>query len=188
MLLEHRAAHLVRNEDLEVVGLEVQVGRRTELFGARRGVIFGSGGFLHNQRLALEYLRGPVLGGAAAEGSTGDFVDIGIEAGAQLGNMSHAWWDQVVAELAVRVPETDQGRLRALRRQHGHRRPAGRRVVNEKIPYNERAQVHFDWDPVRRRVPQPPALHGLGRGGGHQARPHPASASRSRRPASATTS
>jgi hypothetical protein len=25
----------------------------------------------------------------------------------------------------------------------------GRRVVNEKIPYNERTQVHFDWDPVR---------------------------------------
>ena len=51
VLLEHRAAHLVRNEQLEVVGLEVQVGRRTELFGARRGVIFCSGGFLHNKRL-----------------------------------------------------------------------------------------------------------------------------------------
>jgi hypothetical protein len=29
----------------------------------------------------------------------------------------------------------------------------GRRVVNEKTPYNERSQVHFDWDPVRREYP-----------------------------------
>jgi succinate dehydrogenase/fumarate reductase flavoprotein subunit len=153
VLLEHRAAHLVRNDHLEVIGLEVQVGRRTELFGARRGVIFCSGGFLHNKRLVLEFLRGPVLGGAAAEGSTGDFVDIGIEAGTQLGNMTHAWWDQVVAELAVRVPET----VRDVYEPFGDsmvivdRR--GRRVVNEKIPYNERAQVHFAWDPVRREYP-----------------------------------
>ena len=143
----------MRNDELDVIGLEVQVGRRTELFGARRGIIFCSGGFLHNKRLALEFLRGPVLGGAAAEGSRGDFVDIGIEVGAQLGNMSHAWWDQVVAELAVRVPET----VRDVYEPFGDsmvivdRR--GQRVVNEKIPYNERAQVHFAWDPVRREYP-----------------------------------
>ena len=150
VLLEHRAAHLVRNEEQEVVGLEVQVGKRTELIGARQGIIFGSGGFLHNKALAFEYLRGPVLGGAAAEGSTGDFVNIGIEVGAQLGNMSHAWWDQVVAELAVRVPET----IRDVYEPFGDSmlivNRYGRRVVNEKIPYNERGQVHFEWDPVRR--------------------------------------
>ena len=153
VLLEHRAAHLVRNEDLEVVGLEVQVGRRTELFGARRGIVFASGGFLHNRRLTLEYLRGPVLGGAAAEGSTGDFVDIGIEVGAQLGNMSHAWWDQVVAELAVRVPETIKDVYEPFGDSMVIVDRQGRRVVNEKVPYNERSQVHFDWDPVRREYP-----------------------------------
>ena len=30
VLLEHRAAHVVRNDQLEVIGLEVQVGRRTD--------------------------------------------------------------------------------------------------------------------------------------------------------------
>ena len=60
--------------------------------------------------------------------------------------MTHAWWDQVVAELAVRVPET----VRDVYEPFGDsmvivdRR--GQRVVNEKIPYNERAQVHFAWD------------------------------------------
>ena len=145
--------HLVRNEDLEVVGLEVQVGRRTELFGARRGIVFASGGFLHNRRLTLEYLRGPVLGGAAAEGSTGDFVDIGIEVGAQLGNMSHAWWDQVVAELAVRVPQTIKDVYEPFGDSMVIVDRQGRRVVNEKVPYNERSQVHFHWDPVRREYP-----------------------------------
>jgi len=153
VLLERRVVHVVRDDDLAVVGVEVQVGRRTELIGARQGVVFCSGGFLHNRRLTLEYLRGPVLGGAAAEGSTGDFVDIGIEVGAQLGNMTHAWWDQVVAELAVRVPQT----IRDVYEPFGDSMVivdrAGRRVVNEKIPYNERAQVHFVWDPVRRTYP-----------------------------------
>ena len=156
VLMDRRVVHVVRNEHSDahdVIGVEVRVGRRTELLGARRGVVFCSGGFLHNRRLAMEFLRGPVLGGAAAEGSTGDFVDIATEIGAQLGNMTHAWWDQVVAELAVRVPET----IRDVYEPFGDSMVivdrCGRRVVNEKIPYNERSQVHFVWDPVRRVYP-----------------------------------
>ncbi len=94
-----------------------------------------------------------MLGGAAAEGSRGDFVDIGIEAGAQLGNMSHAWWDQVVVELAVRVPETVKDVYEPFGDSMVIVDRRGQRVVNEKIPYNERAQVHFAWDPVRREYP-----------------------------------
>ena len=135
------------------MGVEVRVGRRTALIGARKGVIFCSGGFLHNKDLAREYLRGPVLGGAAAEGATGDFVKIGIQAGAELGNMSHAWWDQVVVELAARVPQTisdvysPYGDSMIMVNRFGHR------VVNEKSPYNERGQAHFAWDTVRGEYP-----------------------------------
>ncbi len=152
-LLEHHVAHLVHNDDDDVVGVEVRVGRRTALIGARKGVIFCSGGFLHNKDLAREYLRGPVLGGAAAEGATGDFVKIGIQAGAELGNMSHAWWDQVVVELAARVPQTisdvysPYGDSMIMVNRFGHR------VVNEKSPYNERGQAHFAWDTVRGEYP-----------------------------------
>jgi 3-oxosteroid 1-dehydrogenase len=162
VLLDHRAVHLVRNDDLEVIGLEVQVGKRIELFGARQAVIFGSGGFLHNRALTFEYLRGPVLGGGATEACTGDFVAIGIEVGAQLGNMSHAWWDQLVVEQAVRVPETSKDVYEPFGDSMLIVDRYGRRVVNEKIPYNERSQVHFDWDPVR-RVQEPVAVHDLGR-------------------------
>jgi succinate dehydrogenase/fumarate reductase flavoprotein subunit len=148
VLVEHRAVHVVRNRDQEVIGVEVQVGRRTELVGARQGVVFCSGGFLHNPKLTYEFLRGPVLGGPAAAGSTGDFVNIGIEVGAQLGNMSHAWWMQVVVDLVARVPETIRGVTYCYGDSMLVVNRFGRRVVNEKIPYNERTQVHFEWDPV----------------------------------------
>lgn len=145
--------HLVRDDDGVVIGVEARTGVRTAIYLARRGVIFGSGGFVHDRELTRAHLRGPVLGGAAAETATGDFVRIGIEAGAQLGNMSHAWWDQVVVEHAVTVPSTIKdvyspyGDSMLMVDKHG------RRVVNEKAVYNERGQVHFVWDASRYEYP-----------------------------------
>ena len=153
LLVEHQAMHLVRNEADEVIGVEARVGRRTVLIGARRGVIFASGGLLHDERLALEHLRGPVFGGAAAEEATGDFVRIGIEAGAQLGNMAHAWWDQVVVELALRKRSTSADVYAPFGDSMLMVNRFGRRAVNEKAPYNERTQAHFQWDPLRGEYP-----------------------------------
>ncbi|GIU93467.1 MAG: fumarate reductase [Acidimicrobiia bacterium] len=153
VLVDHRVAAVIRNEAGAVVGVEARAGLATRLIGARRGVIFTTGGFLHDPRLALDYLKGPVLGGASSPFATGDFVRIGIEAGAQLGNMAHAWWDQVVVEL-VALNRATRGDVYApygdsmlMVNRHG------RRVVNEKAPYNERAQVHFEWDPHRGEYP-----------------------------------
>lgn len=148
LLLEHEVAHVVR-DDRAVVGVEARVGRRTVLIGARRGVIFGSGGFLHDKRLALEHLRGPIFGGAAAGGATGDFVRIGTEVGAQLANMAHAWWDQVVVEIAVRRHETNADVYSPFGDSMLMVNRFGNRAVNEKAPYNERTQAHFVWDPLR---------------------------------------
>ena len=145
--------HLVRDDDGRVIGVEARVGVRTAIFLARRGVVFGSGGFIHDRELARAHLRGPVLGGAASESATGDFVRIGIEAGARLGNMSHAWWDQVAVEHAVTVPST----IKDVYSPYGDSMlmvdKYGKRVVNEKAVYNERGQVHFAWDPSRYEYP-----------------------------------
>ena len=149
----HRAARLLRNGEGEVIGLEARTGMRTTLIGAKRGVVFASGGFLHDERLALDYLRGPVLGGAAAPTATGDFVRLGGDVGARLGNMANAWWDQVVVELAVlnRATRGDIyspfGDSMLMVNRYGHR------ALNEKAPYNERGQAHFDWDPHRGEYP-----------------------------------
>ena len=137
----------------ELVGLEVRVDRRTEIVGARQGIVFATGGFLHNPRMALEYLRGPVMGGAASEGSTGDFVTIGTELGAQLGNMTHAWWSQLVVEQCIRNRST----LRDVYSPYGDSMMMvnryGKRAMNEKATYNERGQVHYHWDAGRREYP-----------------------------------
>jgi 3-oxosteroid 1-dehydrogenase len=147
LLLERQVVHLVRNGAAEVVGVEVRFGRRTELVGARRGVVFATGGFLHDERLVFDNLKGPVLGGAASPYSTGDFVRIGTEVGARLGNMAHAWWDQVVAEMAVRNRATIGDVYSPFGDSMVMVNRYGRRVVNEKAPYNERGQVHHVWDP-----------------------------------------
>ena len=156
VLVDHEVVHLVRDEtddERRVIGVEVRTGMRTVLIGARRGVVFASGGFLHDPDLARAHLRGPVFGGAAAESATGDFVRIGMEAGAQLGNMSNAWWDQVAVEMAVRTRSTSKdiyspyGDSMLMVNRHGVR------VVNEKAPYNERGQVHHVWDPTRLEYP-----------------------------------
>ena len=151
--LDHRVVHVVRNSDGVVVGVEARTGVRTVLFGARRGVIFASGGFLHDGELTRSFLRGPVFGGGAVDTAVGDFVRIGLEVAASLGNMSHAWWDQVAVEHAVAVPSTIKdvyspfGDSMLMVNRHGHR------VVNEKAVYNERSQAHFVWDPTRGDYP-----------------------------------
>ncbi len=151
--LENRVVDIIRDGDGAVVGVEVHAGRRARLIGGRQGVVFGSGGFLLNKRLARSFLRGPVFGGCAAATNTGDLVDIASRHGARLGNMTNAWWDQVVVEVALRVPSTVEdiwypfGDSMVQVNKYGHR------VVNEKQVYNERSQVHFVWDPTRREYP-----------------------------------
>jgi hypothetical protein len=96
--------------------------------------------------MALDFLRGPVFGGAASPFATGDFVRIGSEVGARFGNMAHAWWDQVVMELAT-INRSTRGDVYA---PYGDSmimvNKYGKRALNEKAPYNERSQAHFDWD------------------------------------------
>lgn len=150
ILLEHRVTRLVQDEDGAVVGVEVQTpDDETLYFGASAGVIFGTGGFTHNSTLRREFLRGPIYGGCAVPSAEGDFVYIGASAGAELGNMQNAWWTQVVYEQVLdqsSVPQTlwqTPGDSVLQVNRFGHR------VMNEKMQYNERSQIHFNWDPVR---------------------------------------
>lgn len=151
--LNSRVVNAIRDADGQVVGLEVRAGHRSEFIGARQGIVFGTGGFLHNEQMASAHLRGPVMGGAAVEGSQGDFARIGMQLGAQLGNMSHAWWCQSLLELVAKNRAT----LRDVYVPYGDSmfmvNRHGVRALNEKAPYNERGQAHFTWDATRREYP-----------------------------------
>ena len=152
--LNSRAERLMLDSQGAVVGLSYRnADDQLTSVRARKGVVFGSGGFIHNPQMRLDYLRGPVYGGCTVAGATGDFVTMGASAGAALGNMNNAWWAQILLEHAivdsavamnVFVPPGDS--MIQVNRY-------GKRFVNEKFVYNERSQAHFVWDAPRAEYP-----------------------------------
>lgn len=151
VLLGHRARHLATNARGEVVGLEVETLDGSRLrFGARRGVVFGSGGFTHNRDLLLHYQPGPVVGGCAVPTNEGDFVGMALAVGARLGHMASAWRAQVVLEQALQFSSTPDDVFMPPGDSMLVVNRLGRRVVNEKTNYNERTRAHFAWDPYRK--------------------------------------
>lgn len=154
VLFNQRASKLLQSERGEVIGLQItNVDGGVKNIRVHKGVVFGTGGFIHNQQMRLNYLRGPVYGGCTMPTAEGDFVTIGSAAGAKLGNMNHAWWAQILFEQAVQnsaVPMNvfiPPGDSMILVNRYG------KRYVNEKFVYNERSQSHFHWDPVRAEYP-----------------------------------
>lgn len=149
-LMGHRVTAILRNGKGEVVGLEAQkIDKSVVRVRARRGVIFGSGGFTQNKELVQSFQPGPVFGGCAVPTNEGDFVYMATAAGARLGNMSSAWRAEVVLEQALQFSSTPDdvfmppGDSCILVNKYGHR------VVNETANYNERTRVHYVWDPSR---------------------------------------
>ncbi|MFK4296607.1 3-oxosteroid 1-dehydrogenase [Arthrobacter sp. GAS37] len=125
---------------------------------ARLGVVYGTGGFTHNAELRLQYLDGPYIGGCAAPTNTGDFITIAAELGAQLANMNQGWCGPIAVERLIKDPEEvfcsfyilGDGVLSVNRE--------GKRVFNEKAPYNEAARVMSAWDPTKIRYSNFPLI------------------------------
>ena len=137
-----------------VAGLAVtQSDGKTLNIRARHGVIFASGGFTHNPQMRRDFLKGPVFGGCAQPTSEGDFITIAGEVGAQLGNMSNAWWCQIPLDQALDNPSVPTGIWCTPGDSMLQVNRFGRRFLNEKFVYNERTQVQFQWDPVRAEYP-----------------------------------
>ena len=145
-----------------VVGVEATGPDGTVRVRAGKAVIFASGGFTHDPELRANFLSAPVFGGCAALSNEGDFVRIGAAAGAQLRNMNQAWMCPIPLEHAVaRRPEMS-GMFSVAGDSMLFVDKTGRRVVNEKLPYNELAQFLLPVGPAARRVPVPRAGPGVG--------------------------
>ena len=151
LMLEHRVVGLYQNGKGEVVGVRVDK-EGTELnFRAKKGVFFGTGGFTQNLEKTMAFLKGPVFASCSMPSCTGDFVDIGIAAGAELGNMQNAWWLQCPLELALKAPSLPgadtwipYGDSMVIVNKYGDR------ITTEKMVYNERGQTHHVWNPAKR--------------------------------------
>jgi hypothetical protein len=130
-----------------VVGVEATAtDGSTRRFGARKAVIFATGGFTHDAELRQNFLSVPAYGGCAAMSNEGDFVRIATPLGAQLRNMQYAWMCPIPLEKAVRRDPELSGMFSVAGDSMILVNKRGARVVNEKLPYNELAQVFFQWD------------------------------------------
>jgi succinate dehydrogenase/fumarate reductase flavoprotein subunit len=107
---------------------------------ARRGVVIATGGFEWNEKLVQTFLRGPLTGPVSVPENEGDGLLMAIDAGAQLGNMQHAYWMQSVLEFK---PQHRNAKPNYLLGSDERARPgailvnrAGKRFVNEAANYN----------------------------------------------------
>jgi hypothetical protein len=149
----HRVQRLIRNSAGEVVGVEADTTKGKKRFFARKAVVFCSGGFTHDIELRKNYLSAPVYGGCAARSNEGDFIFIASAVGAQLRNMNYAWMCPIVFEKAIAKDPGLIGTFSPSGDSMIYVNKEGRRVANEKLAYNEMAQVFFQWDGARCEYP-----------------------------------
>lgn len=118
---------------------------------ARHGVIICTGGFEWNEGLRQTYLKGPLTHPASPPTNQGDGLRYAMESGAQLGNMTSAWWAPTLA-----IPDDcwAGGEQRAtpmlLERTAPHSilvNQAGRRFCNEAANYSALAGAFHYVDP-----------------------------------------
>ena len=150
----HRVQRVVRDQGGRVVGVEATTADgATVRVGAAKAVVFATGGFTHDPELRQNFLSVPVYGGCAAATNEGDFVYIAGALGAQLRNMNYAWMCPVSLEKAVARDPAMSGMFSVAGDSMLWVDKRGRRVVNEKLAYNELAQTFFRWDPAAAEYP-----------------------------------
>jgi 3-oxosteroid 1-dehydrogenase len=151
VLTEHRVTRVVQ-EDGRVIGVEAETGGRTVRIRARKGVVFATGGYAHNEDMIQRHLRF-LYGSCAVPQSQGDFVNIAGAVGAAMGQMDLAWRTQVVLEQALENHVLAVGVFFVPSDSMVLVNKYGRRAVNEKRNYNDRTRVHYTYDPVAEEYP-----------------------------------
>lgn len=151
ILTDHRVTRLLKKGE-RVIGVEAQSGGKLVRIKARRGVVFGTGGYAHNTELVGMH-QTALVGSCAMPGSTGDLIAIAGEAGARMGPLHTAWRTQVLLEESLENRAVGLGTFVLPGDSMIVVNKYGQRVVNEKRNYNDRTQVHFAYDPVREEYP-----------------------------------
>ena len=120
---------------------------------ARKAVIFATGGFTHDPELRKNFLSIPAYGGCAAMTNEGDFIRISSTLGVQLRNMNYAWMCPISFEKAIAKDPSLIGCFSVAGDSMIFVDKRGKRVVNEKLHYNELAQKFFEWDGANAQFP-----------------------------------
>ena len=140
-----RATKILKDGTGMVIGVEADQDGKLIRIRARKGVIFGTGGFAHNVEMCNLY-QPPVYGTCSLPGSTGDFVPLAQEAGAKMGNLGLAWRGQFLLGETLEERGVPWGMFMAPGDSTILVNKYGRRCVNEKRDYNDRTKAHFHFD------------------------------------------
>jgi succinate dehydrogenase/fumarate reductase flavoprotein subunit len=158
-MLEVAARELLVEND-RVVGLKAERAGEQITISAKRGVILASGGFEWNRQLTAQFLGGQLTHPNSPPGNDGDGLKMMMALGADLGNMSEAWW---CPSLMIPGEEYDGKQLnrgdfatRSLPHSIVVNRK-GKRFVNEAQNYNDMMKPFFNFDPVNYDRPNLPA-------------------------------
>jgi hypothetical protein len=141
LLTSHRVQGLIRDSFGAAVGVTVGDKR----YYARRGVVFGSGGFAHDLELLDEYWRGPLWSSCAVPTARGDFVRIGRDAGAELAHMENGWlYEDLLEKAALGRVNEDKGIPGPPGDSMIYVDAHGDRVINEKLIYQDRNRIFWE--------------------------------------------
>lgn len=145
ILTDHAVRRMIVS-DGAVVGLEVDHDGEVLTFRARKGVVFGTGGYAHNPALVQQHQQPFHYGACASALATGDLIPMAQAVGAQLGNMGSGWRTPVVFEEAIRNPVLPTGAFMQPGDAMFVVNKYGKRVGNERRNYNDRTRVHQTFD------------------------------------------
>jgi hypothetical protein len=151
--MSHRVQKVILNDKREVIGVEAANDDGVYRVKARKAVIFATGGFTHDAELRKNFLSIPAYGGCAAMTNEGDFIRISSTLGVQLRNMNYAWMCPISFEKAIAKDPSMIGCFSVAGDSMIFVDKRGKRVVNEKLHYNELAQKFFEWDGANAEFP-----------------------------------
>jgi len=149
VMLQTRAIQLVR-EGARVTGLRAEQQGRDLWLRARGGVILASGGFEWNKDLVQKFLPGPLTHPNSPPFNEGDALIMAMEVGADLANMTCAWWQPSGSIPGEEYEGRPLSRFLSSERIAPHTimvNRQGRRFVSEGAPYNDIGRVFHQFDP-----------------------------------------
>ncbi|WEJ58912.1 FAD-dependent oxidoreductase [Devosia sp. FJ2-5-3] len=150
---ENRVSRIIKDDTGRVVGVEVDTPEGTTRIRAKKGVIFGTGGFTHNHHMRTQFLRTPVMGGCAVPTNEGDLINMSAELGVKLGNLNEAWNQQVVLEEVLQFSSVPSGVFFQGGDSSISVNKYGKRMYDEKYVYPERTRSHQVYDQWRGDYP-----------------------------------
>lgn len=150
ILLGTRARELVR-DDGRVAGVSAEKDGAEMRIRARGGIVLASGGFEWNQELVKKFIPGPLEYPNSPPFNEGDALLMAMEVGADLANMTGAWWEPSGIVPGEEYEGRPLGRFIAAERTAPHTimvNRFGERFVSEGLPYNDMGRVFHHFDPT----------------------------------------